>query len=67
MKTVKVRVALAIMPTGKWVAGGWSEGEEDDIIQTCLEYMSGEEQMVWLEAEVPIPEVPVIRAEVQHD
>jgi hypothetical protein len=67
MKTIKVRVALAITPTGKWVANGWSDGDEEEMIQTCLEYMDGKEQIVWLEAEVPIPDVPVIKAEVANE
>jgi hypothetical protein len=64
MKTIKVRVAVAIDPSGKWNALGWS-GECDYVImRDCVEHLEEGEARYWLEAELPIPEVPVIGAEV---
>ena len=67
MKTIKVRVAVAVDPSGKWNALGWS-GESDYVIMAdCVEHLAEGEARYWLEAELPIPEVPVIKAEVTDE
>ena len=67
MKTIKVRVAVAVDPSGTWNALGWSGGSDGVVMTACVEHLAEGEARYWLEAELPIPEVPVIKAEVQHD
>ena len=63
-KMVKIKVAVGIEPSGKWNALGWSGGHDDIVMTDCVEHLQEGEARYWLEAEVHVPEVPVIRAEV---
>jgi hypothetical protein len=67
MKTVKVRVAVAVDPSGKWSALGWSGETDKSVMASCVEHLEEGEARYWLEAELPVPEVPVIRAEVTDE
>lgn len=54
MKTVKVRIAVAVEPTGYWVASGekGSSGSMDVVVD-CVK--SGEARY-WVTAELQVPE-----------
>ncbi len=63
MKTVKVRIAVAVDPSGRWNASGWltrdgknAEGEAMDI---AIDGVNEGEAKYWVEAELPIPEPQV--------
>lgn len=64
MKNVKVRVAVAVDPTGGWSAMGSSVLPEKDAIGFAAECVEPGEVYYWLNAELPIPEIPEIEAEV---
>ncbi len=58
MKTVKVRIPVAVYPNGDWGSEGCSnsltEGEMLAFIDT--QWGRYERSIVWITAEVPIPE-----------
>ena len=68
MKTVKVKIAVAVDPTGKWSASGWSmqngEPAEREAMDIAIDGVDEGEVGYWLEAEVPIPETEIISAKV---
>jgi hypothetical protein len=68
MKTVKVRIAVAVDPSGDWSASGWlkrdgkvAEGEAMDI---AIDGVNEGEARYWVEAELPIPEPQVFTGSV---
>jgi len=59
MKTVRVRIAVAVQADGEWSSAGWSGREEDVYLQQVAgENFEGEQpvQWVWVEADVPVPD-----------
>lgn len=67
MKTVKVRIAVAVDSSGEWNAYGGSGGMSDaDQMDLCVEPLAQGEARYWLEADLVIPKVPTIQAEVQN-
>lgn len=58
MKTKKIRIAVAVDGNGDWSAVGWSGADPAEVRGIVLEGVSGaaEEHIVWVVAEVPIPE-----------
>lgn len=65
MKTIKVRIAVAVSSDGAWAAHGWgtnsgpgSGGEDMKGIAAEMldEHIS--DAFYWVEAEVPLPEPP---------
>lgn len=62
MATVKVRIAVLVDPKGNWVAGGSSTGDQDGIesVNACAEDLEKGDHLVWVEAEVPIPDVDIV-------
>lgn len=65
MKTVKVKVAVSVDEEGRWCAAGWSETEGESAIQYTIETLSAGEKSYILEAELELPEVKSIKAEVK--
>lgn len=66
-KTVRVRIAVAVDPTGRWNSCGWDTGSDPEKMEFAAENMGEGESLFWLEADLPVPEVPVIEAEVGKD
>lgn len=62
MKTVKVKIAVAVDTDGEWNSSGWSPiNESDDLfIFLACKSMSEKAQVYWLTAELPVPENPTI-------
>lgn len=61
MKTVKVRIALAVDHKGDWCANGWSTKSdakryEADAFGCAVENIEPGEARYWIEAEVQVPE-----------
>ena len=54
---VKVRIALAATPDGKWNCCGASGMDEDDMMSLAVDTMAEGETRFWLNAEVEIPEI----------
>ena len=67
MKTVRVRIAVAVDRDGAWVASGWSDakGEPCDCIGDMVDGLEVGEARSFVEADVPLPEQAVIEGEVK--
>lgn len=74
MKTMKVRIAVAINDKGEWSSFGYHlNGREESDTDICLQGMALEglesgmgfcEMVHFIEAEIPIPESQTIQGEV---
>ena len=64
MKTVKVRIAVAISPDGSWNSCGWSDGTEKECMAIACDTVPEGESRFWLEAELPVNDVKVVRASI---
>lgn len=67
MKTIKVRVAVAIDPTGAWNASGWSGDTTGEAMSLACEGVEDGEARYWLVAELPIPECAEVQAQVEPE
>lgn len=63
-KTVRVRVAAAVDPTGQWSANGWSGADGDDM-DLAIDGVGEGEARYWITADLPIPVVREIVASVE--
>lgn len=64
MKTVKVKIAVAVDETGGWCAfgrGGWTEDETKSDAVEFLRSRGWSCVLHWIEADVPIPEPETIQ------
>lgn len=70
-KTVRVRIAVAVDPSGDWSACGWAGSEDDDKRGIASDTVGEHEAIYWLEADLPIPEQrriePTITVEARDD
>lgn len=64
MPKVKVRIAVAVDPSGDWNCAGWSSGSDDDKMGIACETVAHGERRYWLEAELDVPEAVVVDATV---
>lgn len=64
-KTVKVRIAVAVDPSGDWNASGWRGCDDQTAMGNTLDTLNEGEARYWLEAELPIPQVTTVAAEVK--
>lgn len=64
MKTVKVRIAVAVGPDGDWNSSGWRDGDDKMKMELCTETVANGEARYWLEAELAVPEPEVVNAAV---
>lgn len=65
MKTVKVRVAVAVDATGVWNSCGWSTAvPSDQPMHIAVEGVADGEARYWLEAELAVPEVITVKASI---
>jgi hypothetical protein len=66
-KTVTVRIAVAVDPTGGWNACGYSGMRDTDGMEFASETLHDGEARYWLIAELPVPEAPMITARVERE
>lgn len=72
MKTVKVRIAVAVASNGEWSAVGWSSKSDPqrydrNAWENAIEELTDATGVVlgyWLEAELPSPEMETVQAKV---
>jgi hypothetical protein len=64
MRTVHVRIAVAVDTEGDWNSCGWRDGDEKDVMGICVETLGSGEARYWLEADLPVPCVQTIQAAV---
>lgn len=69
MKTKTVRIAVAVNDSGQWNAAGWEidvTPSPEETVKNCafsgLDAESDREHLVWITAEIPIPEVAEVEA-----
>ena len=67
MKTVKVRIAVAVDRNGMWNACGWTGAKNEDMRKMAVDVVGAGDRVFWLEAQLPIPEELVIRADVTEE
>ena len=54
--SVRVRIAVAVLPSGKWNACGWSSGKDKDLIFFAREPLEEDgEEYHFIEATLPVP------------
>lgn len=66
-KTVKVRIAVAVTPSGEWNATGWTSCIEADAMDLACSSVSDGEARYFVEAELPIPEPVTVQGTVVED
>jgi hypothetical protein len=70
MKTLKVRIAVAVNPkTMEWNSAGWKlsgDVSDEDKMEFAVEPLPEVEQRFWIEAELPIVEPDVIIGKVSN-
>lgn len=60
-RKVKVRLAVAVGTDGSWNACGFSDARNDrDKMELAVETVPDGGARYWLEAELDVPEVPII-------
>lgn len=66
MKTVKVRIPVAITELGDYCVWSSSEHSENDCMQESLYNVRDDilRGIVWIEAEVPLPEAVTVQGKV---
>lgn len=52
MKTVRVRIAVAISPAGRWYAYGSFRSSDEEAAKVA----NAGDAVIWVEADVPVPE-----------
>ncbi len=68
LRTVRVRIAVAVDAEGNWHASGWSSDKGTPVEHEAMEIAASELRLhvghYWVEARLPIPETPTIQAQV---
>lgn len=69
MRTVKVRIAVGVDPTGNWNSCGWKsnmkpEKYDQEAIGLALDPLEVGENIYWLEAELNVPESTIVEPTV---
>ena len=67
MKTIKIKIAVAIDASGKWSASGWGVENKpckDVPMDIAVEGVKEGGRRYWVEAEIEVPEELTIQGEV---
>jgi hypothetical protein len=65
MKTVKVRIAVAVGQDGDWSVSGWKGAQDDDAMGIAIDGVGETSSRYWITAELPIHEVPTVAGTVE--
>lgn len=65
MKTVRVRIAVAVDSDGDWNACGSRTTTDDGAAQYAADTVGSPYHVRFVEAQVPVPDVATIRGEVK--
>lgn len=66
MKTVKVRIAVAVDHKGHWVSAGWSNANNEDLMNCAIEDVLPGENRYFVMAELEVPEeIKLIEVETE--
>lgn len=64
MKTIRVRIAVAVSHNGAWTAYGCSGATDGEKMGFAIDSTDGSEYRYWLEAALPIPEAVTVEGAV---
>jgi hypothetical protein len=64
--TVKVRIAVAVDPHGEWSSCGYSDCTDSEAFSSAIDLLDTGEARYILTAELEVPEVQVVAAEVER-
>jgi hypothetical protein len=69
MKTIRVRIAVAVDPGGSWSSCGWQHADnaprsDEDKAMDALDTMSAAAVVHFVEADIPLPTTETIEGEV---
>jgi len=66
MTSIRVRICVVTNIEGKYVALGWTKGDDQDTMAQALDMLGepGLERVSWVEADVPLPDVTTIEGKV---
>lgn len=70
MKTVKVKIAVAVDPHGNWNAVGWNEAAKNNPnlpMDLAISSVEEGEAHYWITAELPIPAAREIEGNVEEE
>ena len=65
-KTVRVRIAVAVDPSGRWNASGWSTAPTGMEAELAIDGVGEGERLFWVEADLPIPVEQVVEGQVSE-
>ena len=64
-KTVKVRIAVAVDPSGNWESCGWRGSSDEEAMDVAVESVGTSEARYLVTAELPIPEAVEVAGKVE--
>ena len=68
MKTIKVRIAVAVDKDGKYVASAYNSNDSWDECMSCaLDLLEPGEARYWVTAELPLPETGTIEGKIESE
>ncbi len=67
MKTVTVKIAVAVDHNGHWYACGWPDGNEKEMMEVTLDSIDEGEARYWLTATLVVPEAVLVHATVEPE
>jgi hypothetical protein len=65
-KTVTVRIAVSVDRAGAWSSAGWSSSNSENFHSYTCDSLEPGENRYWLEAELDVPEIKTITAQVNQ-
>jgi hypothetical protein len=66
-RTVKVRIAVAVDPKGRWYAHGTDNfpNNHDELLEVVdIDQCGPNEALFWITAELPVPEIQEVAGEI---
>lgn len=66
MRKVRVKIAVAVDPSGDWEARGWKDGTDEEKMANATEQVAEGEARYFLEADLFVPEVVTIQPSVKR-
>jgi len=67
LKTVNVKIAVAVDHNGEWWACGWPDGDDGEMMEATLDNIEKGEARYWLTATLVVPEAVLVHATVERE
>ena len=62
----RVRIALAVDSRGEWSSAGWSQADDDTLMDLAVESLMDGEARFWVEVDVPVPMATVLQGRISR-